>query len=72
MPQAQRVADLVHHHVLQGVGDEAFGLRAIDHLQLAAQLQQFKAEHRFLQRIVRVAALLQTLGKLARQDACVG
>ena len=54
--QAQRVAGLVHHHVLDVRGDEALDVRAVRR-ELAARLEQRQAEHRFAGGAVAVLAV---------------
>ena len=56
MAQAQRVADLVHHRVLDVVGDEALGLRAVG-VDLAARLEHVQRIAQLLGRHVAVAAV---------------
>ena len=55
MAQAERVADLVHRHVLQEIGDQLVGLRTVG-VEFAARLEQRQRKADLARRVLAVVA----------------
>ena len=66
MAQAQAVANLVHGHVFQGVGNVGVGLRAL-RVEQAAFHQQVKAKSRIFKGVLAIAARVPGHGPRLRE-----